>query len=275
MRPQIYLACPRYASAEEHSILARYAGIDYYPDDEADLVDLAELRVCGSSLLPQTFNKMLAQAMDMRDKGTVTHFAMLHDDIWPDNGWLTALWREMRLTGSDLVSAVSPIKDQPAYRTSTAINSIDDPWKILSYIDTHDRKRLPTTFTAADVCGLTEELVVNTGCFLADLRHPAWDAFCDTGGFRFLTKFTREPDGSRLSWIQPEDWHMSRFLNSSGAKIAATFAVRLRHSGQAWWSNYDDPSGMPIVSSEHPFYQTEAIPASSGPSESPAHGPIR
>jgi hypothetical protein len=254
--PLVYLGCPEYFTPDEHSILARYSGVDPGAD-ELDRVVAAQWRVCGSSLLPKSFNALICEAMDLRDAGKVTHFAMLHDDIWPDNYWINTLWREMRLTGADLVSVVSPIKDQPTYRSSTAIGLKSDPWVVPRYIRPGDRKALPTTFSGVHVCGPGEELLVNTGCFLADLRHDWWDEFCGAGGFNFATRITREPDGSRLSWIQPEDWRMSRFLAARGAKLAATYAVRLRHRGQAWWSNYDDAAGMPCVHLDHPCFSED------------------
>lgn len=208
----------------------------------------------GGSLLPRTFNGLFCQAMDLRDQGEVTHFAMLHDDIWPDNWWLNTLWREMQESGADLISVVAPIKDVPWWRTSTAIGLVDDPWIVPRYIRAEDREFLPTTFGAEHVCSEGELLLVNTGCWLADLRKPWWDEFCDAGGFNFETRITRAEDGSRLTWIQPEDWRMSRFISLRGATLKATYAVRLRHRGMAWWSNYDDPTAIHAVKSEHPTY---------------------
>jgi hypothetical protein len=245
--PKIYLSCPEYCAAHEHSVLARYAAV--HPDaPPGERVELAcDPRAFGSSLLPKTFNSLFCSAMDARDRGEATHFAMLHDDIWPDNWFLNTLWREMQASGADLVSVVMPIKDAPWWRTSTAIGLVDDPWIVPRYIRAEDRQRLPTTFTADDVCKPGELLLVNTGCWLADLRKPWWDEFCEAGAFGFETRVTRAEDGTRLSWIQPEDWRMSRFLGLRGAKLAATYAVRARHRGGCWWSNYDDPISMQAV----------------------------
>lgn len=185
---------------------------------------------------------------------------MLHDDIWPENFFLNTLWREMQAYSADIISAVVPIKDAPWWRTSTAIGLEDDPWIVPRYIRAQDRKVLPTTFGSEHVCGPGEMLLLNTGCWLTDLRKPWWDEFWDAGAFNFATRSTRAEDGTRLSWIQPEDWRMSRFLGVRGAKLAATYAVKVRHRGGCWWANYDDPYAMQATQ------QTEFPP-----SETPAH----
>ncbi len=64
---------------------------------------------------------------------------------------------------------------------------------------------------------------------------------------------TYEDDGTRLTWIQPEDWRMSRFVALMGAQLRATYAVRARHRGSAWWSNYDDSISMSPARQEEPM----------------------
>ncbi len=172
MIPRVYIACPEYGAANEHSVLARYAAIK--PNADEDRVELAcDPKVASSSLLPRTFNMLFSEALDLRDKGEVTHFAMLHDDIWPENWWINTLWHEMQASGADVISAVIPIKDSPWWRTSTAIGLVDDPWVVPRYIRAQDRETLPMTFGPLNVCGPGELLLLNTGCWLADLRRAA------------------------------------------------------------------------------------------------------
>lgn len=271
MIPKVYLACPEYSAAQEHSVLARYAAV--HPDaPEGERVERAcDPQAYGTSLLPKTFNHLFCQAMDMRDRGECTHFAMLHDDIWPENFFLNTLWREMQSSGADVISAVVPIKDAPWWRTSTAIGLVNDPWIVPRYIRAQDREVLPTTFGPADVCAPGELLLLNTGCWLADLRHSWWDDFCDAGGFNFETRITRNTDGSRLSWIQPEDWKMSRFVAARGAELRATYAVKIRHRGGCWWANYDDIHSMAAILEPEDTPQFVRDDTTQITQESPAH----
>jgi hypothetical protein len=181
-------------------------------------------------------------AMDARDRGECTHLAMLHGDVWPEGPWVTQLWRIMRESGADLVSANVPIKESGTGRMSTAIGLHSSPWGVDRNLYKRDRLGLPETFGPEHVCRNNDEvLLVNTGCWLADLRHPAWDAFEAEGGFQFQTRITRDPEtGQRLAWCQPEDYLMSRCLQAHGARIVATWALKIRHGGWAWWDNYSD-----------------------------------
>ena len=253
MVPKVFLALPGYHNPAPQSVLARFTAVDQVnPPSEEDRVDMVRWRVAAGSLLPKSFNTPLCEAMDLRDAGEVTHFAMLHDDVWPDNGWITTLWREMRAHDADLISAVVPIKDAPWWRSSTAIGLKSDPWPIPRFIRAQDQATLPETFGPEHVCGDGEVLLVNTGCWLADITRPWWDEFVDAGGFTFHTRTTRGKSNERITWIQPEDWIMSRFLQERGARVMATYAVPIRHFGQCWWSNYDDPHSMYAVDTPHP-----------------------
>ena len=239
--PRIYLVQPQYGPPCEQSTLARFSGIDRdVPHEDPDFVRLVGHQVVSTSLLPQAFNELLCKALDSRDRGEATHFAMLHADVWPEPFWITDLWRLMRTHEADVVSVVIPIKRPGWLETSTAIGYRSDPWRV-RHITHRDRDRYPLTFGAADVCTTDDELLlVNTGCWLADLRHPAWDAFTDTGGFGFETRITRNPDGTRKPEIQPEDWRMSRVLTDHGAKLLATWEVHVQHGGFGWWANYPE-----------------------------------
>jgi hypothetical protein len=204
----------------------------------------------ASSATPHTFNGLFALALDARDRGEITHFAMLHSDIAPERGWLDVLWQEMVAHSADLVSAVSPIKEPERVRTSTAIGQIGFPWAPLRYVAMADRAKLPPTFGPEHVCDDGEELLVNTGCFLADLRREYWDhpnpkptgkRKPDDGeafAFNFDCRITKRDDGTRVAQFDPEDWEMSRMLNRNGARYLATWRVALVHHGAAEWSTY-------------------------------------
>ncbi len=240
--PKVYVGQPQsHGQPREESSRAKFTGLDPSASD-ADRVEVSANSVAISGSLAQSFNSLLAAALDSRDAGLTTHFAMLHDDIWPLGPWITQLWRVMRTTGADLVSVVVPIKEDPPGRTSTAIGDRDDCWLTRRYIWLEDRASLPGTFTAEHVCQPTEVLLANTGCWLADITKPWWDEFADSGGFNQGSRITRTADGNRLAEFDPEDWRMSRFLEARGAKVACTWEVPLRHGGWSWWLNYPEES---------------------------------
>ena len=163
---------------------------------------------------------------------------MLHGDVWPQCPWVTRLWHLMRTHDCDLISTVIPIKKPNWLETSTAVGSRRDPWRV-RHITHQDRDRYPLTFGPEHVCqGPDEILLVNTGCWLADITLPAWDAFLEAGGFGFETRITRDADGRRRAEIQPEDWRMSRFLDAHGVRLMAAWDVPVRHGGWGWWDNY-------------------------------------
>lgn len=202
----------------------------------------------SSSVLPNCFNELFSTALTMRDAGKVTHFAMCHSDIIAPPGWLDALYAEMWSHGLDAVSAVVPIKG-PTGRTSTAVGSESDRWRVNRCVYLKDRATLPATFTARDVCrpGAGEVLLINTGLMLLDLRRPWWDDFA----FQFHSRIKRTTRGdgatAYVCEARSEDWEMSHHLHEAGAKYGATWRVRLRHEGLNRWPNYDDPAPPPGV----------------------------
>lgn len=187
-----------------------------------------------SSVLPQCFNQLLAVALDARDAGKVTHLAMAHADIVAEPGWLDTLWSEMWFHNADLISAVVPIKG-PTGRTSTAIGDRNDRWRVPRCVYLKDRATLPATFGPEAVCGPDEVLLINTGLFLADLRRPWWDDFA----FQFHNRITTTAAG-RVAECRSEDWNMSSYLHKAGAKVLATFKVKLRHDGAKLYPNYPE-----------------------------------
>lgn len=230
-RPRVALLMPYYGGVSLGAARGLYARPT---DGDVDVVLVVD---GSSSLLPHTFNQLLCSVLSHREERNITHLAMLHSDIAPCRGWLDVLYREMRTHNADLMSAVSPIKDQsPNPRTSTAIGSMAEMFRIYRYVHMSDRQRLPVTFGNSDVClpNSDQTLLVNTGCFLADLRKPWWDDFA----FEFLTRIHRDPEtGERIAEVCSEDWVMSRKFTTAGAKICATWAVPLVHHGVAEWSN--------------------------------------
>lgn len=237
-RPRVFVAMPRYGLIAPESMIGKLVASSRDAADD-DAVTIVAHGDCSSSLLPHSFNLQFAEALDLRDRGEVTHFAMIHSDVAPSGYWLNDLWRIMRTRGDDVVSAVVPIKDQVPGRTSTAVGWRSDPWSVKRFIHLDDRASMPETFGPRDVCGDDEVLLVNTGLWLADLRRPYWDRFA----FGFQTRIIKDDSGKRSAWVRPEDWEMSRMLDSESAPYSATWAVKLRHLGVYWWDNHGGSGG--------------------------------
>lgn len=239
MIPKIVIVQPQYDSPCEGSVRARYEAVDLRAVGD-DRVDVFGQLVSRTSILPVTFNSLLAEALNLRRTADLTHMAMLHADVEPEPGWLTILWRLMRAHRADLVSVVIPIKQPGAgsneMKTSTAVGRVFDEWAEPIHVRRSDLTG--TTFGPEVVCKADEVLLVNTGCFLADVRHPAWDAFAAEGGFNFATRMVRHPlTGTYRAEAQPEDWRMSRTLQAHGARLVATWGVKVKHYGQSIWEN--------------------------------------
>jgi hypothetical protein len=226
-KPKVYLGMPQYGGMAH--LGAVYSALRWATEGAVDVVDF---RDCGSSLLPHTFNGLFCQAMTLRDRGECTHFAMLHSDIHTASGWVDSLLEQMRSYKAAVISAVVPIKDQDADKTSTAIAPRSDPWAVRQFIRVADKPDMPVTFGTPEACKNDDLLLINTGCMLADLRMPFWDDFA----FQFKTRKVHK-DGQWLAQVQPEDWIMSRELDAAGVRYAATWAVQLIHYGEAGWRN--------------------------------------
>jgi len=239
--PAVFLAAPHAGPIHSGAARAIY---------QAAIGDGSPIQIVGvgqanSSLLAFNFNILLASALDARDAGEVTHFAMLHADIEPipeldeagmvTVGWVDILCREMAASGADVVSAVVPIKEVSGNpRTSTAIFDDANPWTPKQFLYVANKEELPTTFTNLQVCQPGEHLGINTGCMLIDLRRPWWDDFA----FEIRDRIVKGPNGKRHAQVRPEDWEMSRHVQSHGGVVAATWAVKLSHHGSMAWNNF-------------------------------------
>jgi hypothetical protein len=180
------------------------------------------------SLLTYTFNLLWAGFLSKRAELGLTHFAMIHDDVVPEPGWLDTLIREMEASGADLVSAVVPIKDGRGL-TSTALET-NDVWNprrltmlemyakddVLFASDSH-----PLTVTSDELPGL----LVNTGLWVCDLSNPFFEKLY----FRQEDTVTKNESGGFNVFTSPEDWNFSRDVKAAGGCIAATLAVNLYH----------------------------------------------
>lgn len=236
--PVVGIVMPHYGTAEVAAVMAVMSAPQH------NKVNIAPIWARSSSLLPHTFNGLLCSALDARDHGIangdgddvvrLTHMVMLHSDIQPHAlNWVDVLFSEMWKSGADLVSVVVPIKCATG-ETSTAVGKVSDPW-YQHKLHFDDIDRLPITFGTEHVNGGDPDkyLMVNTGCFIADLRRPWWNDFA----FGFQTRVVKGADGRWSSEIRPEDWEMSRHLHLAGAKVMATSRLPVVHLGGGEWPN--------------------------------------
>ncbi len=228
-RPRVVLGLPHYGDVSAGA-MARFI------QHETHSIESVTGVRSQTSCTPRAFNECLIHGLNLRDEGKATHFAMIHSDVEPlYPNWLDVLYDRMRAFRLDLIAAVIPIKDPQPWRTSTAIGKIDQPWHPDRFIRIDDRAKYPETIFPDDVCSEGEELLVNTGLWLADLRAKFWDTF---PGFEFKNRITRDSDGTRIEQFRPEDWELSRHLRRCGARYAATWAVPVKHYGHGEWSSH-------------------------------------
>lgn len=166
-------------------------------------------------------------------ENAITHFAMLHDDIEADDGWLDVLLDDLIIHKADLISAISPIKDMRGL-TSTAIDNPIDLFNVERRLTVYELENLPDIFTSAD-CGYPDRyLLVNTGCWMCDFtkdwRLPPFH-------FNIQDTIALNESGIYSAGVASEDWNFSRWVNKHGGKVLASKKVKLNHWGSACYSN--------------------------------------
>jgi hypothetical protein len=192
-----------------------------------------------SSLLAQSFNALLCDAMNRRDEG-ITHFLLMHADISPvEGGWIQTMIDEMERTGADVLSAIVPLKDTRGV-TSTALDT--DLWTPRRYT-MHEIMALPETFTA-------DNLLVNSGLMLVRFQGD----WLEDVHFQMRDAILKDEDGKYRAVCESEDWSMSRQLHRLGRKVFATRKIKLHHEGgsqpfpnySAWGTEKVDSQNMSV-----------------------------
>lgn len=177
------------------------------------------------SLLTWNHNRLLATALNLRQRDDFTHLMLMHSDVSPeDDDWFETFCAEAEASQADVIAATIPIKDNVG-ATSTALDIGKDKWHParLSQKQVCD---LPKTFTA-------DKLLLNTGLMLINLSCPWLGRVC----FHMQDIVEKDAEGNWVARVASEDWEFSREAVASGAKLYATSAVRLFHHGTAMWSN--------------------------------------
>lgn len=187
-----------------------------------------------SSLLAYNFNRLWCQALNQSRRERIDYFAMLHNDIEPEAGWLDVLVDELEARGLDVLSAVVPIKDRRGL-TSTALARPDgNPWRVHTRLTMKEIFQLPETFTSDDV---GYPLLLNTGCWVCRFD----ESWASQVHFTINDRIDFDPDRADTPYVpqvESEDWYFSRRCHELGLKLGATRKVRLFHYGDIGFDNH-------------------------------------
>lgn len=210
----------------------------------------------GSSVLTQTFNRLLANALNARDREGYTDFVMLHNDVVPPPQFYETLLEERAKHKLDVVSALVPLKDERGL-TSTATDTPGNPWGNRRLTMT-EAVKLPKTFTAADVPFRQPDscLLLNSGCWIMPLDEP-W-----VRGLHFRQQDRIVWGRCNQEWIAQsisEDWDFSRQLWSRGVRMGCTWAVELYHqipqfNNQTAWGTWTEDKDFSKAEAEIAAY---------------------
>lgn len=183
------------------------------------------------SLLAANFNGLWCSALNACHRGSeLNYFAMLHDDIGPEDFWLDKLIQELNDCELDVLGVVVPIKDSQGL-TSVAIDNLGDTWRPKCRLTTGEVAALPATFTSSDVCG---PLLLNTGCWVCrfDLEWARKVRFTINDRIVFNKALDRYE-----AQVEPEDWYFSRLCHELNLKVGATSKVHVDHRGEIDFRN--------------------------------------
>ena len=219
----IFIACPSYDGFIHFGTSQALAtALD---GEQRDVI----VRCRQSSLLADCFNGLWTMALNMRRVG-VTHFAMIHADISPRQGWLTHLMEEMG-DKYKVMSALVPIKD--SRRVSSCAWTDPERMLMMKNISMDEAwNKLPVTFDSSH----GEEgkiLLINTGLWVADIR----EEWAEKAYFEIRTGTKKLKDGMMGHWVISEDWGFSMQLHDMGVPYGATTRVSLLHHGGTMFSN--------------------------------------
>lgn len=250
---RIFIGMPVYSetAVSRHALQAAIAG---HGLDESQYEVAFSTYV--SSLLPKGFNYLWAGALS----AGYDYFFMLHADVGPAENWALTLLDVLTTHEADVVSCVIPCKN-PDGSTSTAIGDPDNNWTPLFRLTLTQLADYPETFTAADVGFRGYPLLINTGCWIADLNKP-WCRLRDAHDGSLLAYFEinsriRYDAGEDHYYVETEseDWAFGRQLHELGCKVMATQAVDCIHYGTGQYPS-NAVWGKPLdVLAERPHVQ--------------------
>lgn len=219
--PQVFVGIPTAGGVVQDQIISSMMMASSAPL-------IARLRIQSLSWLTKNFNDLYCHALNTRKEGT-THFLLMHADVVPEPMWLDKMMALMKSYDADVLSAVIPIKSQDGF-TSTALDKPPFPGAgdmRVKRLTMHEIfTEYPSTFTH-------EDILINTGLMLIDLRKPWVEEIC----FHMEDRVIKDAKGDFVAHGMPEDWLFSRDAKKLGAKLFATREVKVSHVGTAVYNN--------------------------------------
>lgn len=237
---RVFLGCPTYGGYIHTGCAMGLWGHPTGVDERGRWRHEICARPKKSSMLVANCNQLWCDALNERHEQRIDWFALLHADIEPQPWWLDTLIAEADYRGADILSAVSPIKDERGV-TSCGIDDPSNPWIPWCRLTMKQVKHpsFPQTFDISTACealrGLPDELrleppetclLANTGCMVVRMSEPwAEDLF-----FEAHDRIVRN-DGRWETQAQPEDWDFARKAAYIGLTVMQTTKVVLVHHG--------------------------------------------
>jgi hypothetical protein len=153
---------------------------------------------------------------------------MVHADIGPGPWWVDTLLAELDRLDADVISVVSPIKGEEGITSTAMLVNGERACRRLTLQEVH---MLPETFSSLDI-PYEGTLLVNTGCFLADIRKP----WAEEVVFRETDRIEKYKDDFQPS-VMSEDWNWSLDMSRWTLNVYATRKVHLKHWGEKEYDN--------------------------------------
>lgn len=205
-----------------------------------------------SCLSGPNFNNILCMMLEAGHEDKIHLGAMMHVDVTvleeePGLRWVDILVEELEKSGADFISVPNAIKG-PECLTSSGIGNPENRWNPWRRFTTHNLRKYPTTFTAADIGYGDKFLLHNNALCLFDLRKSIWYQHDAQGRSPFVFNFEEEirwVDGKPKRYVESEDWYFSRKLWELGVKTAITTRIRLLHHGRMDYANWPEDIGIP------------------------------
>lgn len=191
---------------------------------------LAITKIETGSALTTNFNRLWCTALNARKQAGITHFCMVHSDVWPrEHLWLDKMLAIMKKNQADVLSAVIRLKDD-SDKTSTALE-IPDTTMVNGFRESkmtleEIAAKYPPTFT-------DPLILLNTGLMLVDLRKP----FAEKVWFEFRDSIHKDEKGTWFASSLSEDYGFTRMARAQGAKLFATTEIKVAHCGGGVYLN--------------------------------------